>query len=337
MSKLVELLKARRYTIERAFTYKDIFYYLEVINNDEAVSLLLDVHNYKFSYSSKYNIVSYQLSKRKPDDNYIDLENNMEFTGSQTYEDITNEDDLVNGYRPLISISGSNINQQERIRSNYRQAKRLALCMAGVDYKLSIFDEDILVVSSSEKINVFIIKKYRSFERKIILSLPIDNFYKQKSIGDEIHSVFLQVYSLLNKNQEQQTIKIQALLDARKNVAEKSVKILKKKEDYIRKYERLLSQYAANITKDKELEEKIVKLETSKNKTYADDTERVTNKAHLEDQRRELFDSREKITGDMSKIRNDLHDLMIVVDRIMFDNIAMLLRINNNFTLLEKI
>jgi len=284
------------------------------------------------------------MSKKDTDGQYLDLNVDLgtENKGkSDKVAKINNESDLLSGYRSLITYnSNSSFNADERARSNLRQVKRLLLCMSGLDYKLAVFDEDLLIVPSKSHVNVYTIKKYRSYERRIVLTISIDDFYKDKQTNNEdLHGIFLQIYNLLNRNQEQQTVKLQDMLDNRKSVADKSMKILKKKEDYIRKYEKAITVYYQNINKERELDDKINKLSKRVNDSLSSsgDASRISEKAVLIDEKKQLIEARERITTDVLKIQSDLHNLSLVIDRVLFDNIAMMIRINNNFDMLDRL
>ena len=269
------------------------------------------------------------------DYNEIDLDYNTE----------TNlEEHLKDNYNRPVLLKNTKKDDINQCKYILNQLSRLRLCVQNLKYKLSIIYKNYLCcIKRDDSLVCFLIKDdYNSIDKKkLFITLDLEILFKEKEnkISNDVKTIRESIYKILNNNQ----IKHSKILN-----------------DMISELNKTNMQYEIILNKNKKYEEYIIKLELLFNNNQEAEKnvssklfsirEEYTNKKglHYDIERSHLISKHEREIDDINENRkniikniNDIkllkENMILEVDKILFDNSIMINTVITNIQKLSKI
>lgn len=353
IKKLVSLIETKGFLVNYFFTYQGKYKYLELVSYTDFTEIILDLGT-KYSFpvdKDKRQRHEFELTKHDIPTENTSVQNvqHNEADLRSIYREIDhieaalqNEKELMSSYDRPISLTGSEQKTISRIGSNIRQMKRLGICMKLLPYKLAIFDQDCLCVLAENhpetKIESFFIRGFVSKDRRLFITMPLDLFYESKDIKVDIGKIMNQFYEILNQNQEYQTQKIQTMINNKRDIVSKSNHLLNQKKQKMNKIAEYQKLFSDINEKEKKLVVEMKEINTaSPSLAITTESDRLAKKTRIEKELLNINKIRETTIKDMNKLKNELHELSLVIDNVLFDNLNYLMEIAKNFQIMDVI
>lgn len=326
--KLRSLLKTKRYIINRYFVDNDKYRFLEIISKINYCSLLLDLNHSSLTFNASNEDVEYTfpINSVEPD-KLID-------TNYELYKEIKiiDDSDLQLKYKKDIKLGGTDNESLVLINGIYTQLKRLVYPVKRLKYKLSIIDKDSLcVIDKKNKVKCYHVKRFDNVKKNIIACIDIESFYSSENTHVDIKKVYTQLENILDSNHEDHTVQIQNMLDNKTDIVNKSMHILsvkKKSEETLNEFYSLLDELKQN---EEEMRSEIARLNKDDPVNNSSKVSKINSSiAKIETVRARTLDS-------IFDERNKLNYLMLTIDSILYNNISMLMKVYENFKILDVI
>lgn len=348
LAKLNDLLLSKGFSPKKYFTSDGSLFFVELFCVKNADSFLLYI-------PSKYTIDIRDKSENVYKLKNIDIDNpeNIadEYGEQPDVEKLYDnnvaiipqdkiEEHLQNNYKKEIKLSDVSKNDNEMIKSLFRQLKRLRYCVQNLPYKLGIFYKNyILPIRRDDSIDVYNIKKYNRDDnsKKIVVIVDLETLYeKDEYLVQDIKTVRESVYSILEKNQLGHIKMIDKIIENKKDIINIPNKAHIKKEQYdsmINKIENILSKI---IIEENIVNNKLIKLNQSLGENINNDITRIQEKSILEKRKEEIENIKNDIVSTINTLRKKKENTILAIDKIMFDNTVMFDTMTKNFSLLKE-
>jgi hypothetical protein len=343
LERLTELFNSKGFVPNNYFTLEGRYKLIEIVNIQTATVMVVDIES-KYNIPAKKIKHEYQLTKRSiTGELYSGPVDEANLRSSYREVDhitkaLESEEKLHGLYDKPISLKGEEDKSQQKFSSCFRQMKRFRLCVKNIPFKMVLFEDDCLCLLTEEsEVEAYFIDEYRFKRRKIFITTSLSNFFSSDDVSQSILKISDQFYDILNENQKIETNKIQAMIDAKKNIHNQSNKILeiKKKlrskiQDYQKKHSLLAERQQELHKKNRELRVENpsgITRENINSHQILKNTEEINNN----DSKMQEF---VKIVIDT---RKELDELFLVVDNVLFDNMIMLTKTTENFKVLERL
>lgn len=336
LRKLDKIFESKGFVINKLYYRKDDdrdnYKYIEIIYIKDATIVLIDLGKYEITRESKISNAYEILPQTVLDDDYNTLPEQIDISSS--YSEISHIDNALESEEKALDMYNREIllnkpvsKSQDNLKSVYKQLKRLLLTVKGLSYKISIIDTDCLCsLNSKNDIQAYTVKNYTNVSRQIIITMSIEDFVRTENINDDVNKILFQFYDILNKNQTHQTHKIQTMIDSKKSIVKSSNNLLSLKKKFMDKISKLQHNFKDISEKETETYRKI------KSGSLSDDVK------YKYEQSLDTFEqSRKAIINEIVGLKNELNHITLSVDNLLFDNMLMLIRIANNFKLLDNI
>lgn len=334
--RLVELFSTKGFVTNNIFALDGFYRLVEIVNFRTAASLLIYIEN-KYRIESVNNKREFKLIPKAVDGTNYLLGSADEAMMRTKYQEIDHIEKALQDeariqeiYDKPISLKGEEEKSQEKFSSTIRQLKRFKLCVKNIPYKFALFDEDCMCLLNPEsELESYFIEGFKNKKRKIYVITSLTNFFTTDDVSQNVSKIFEQFYSILQTNQKIETQKVQAMIDAKRNITDKSKKIIASKDKLFVKIQNLHKQHSQLIDKEKLLAARRKELRKSGEDKHS--LERITAESEKNNEQqtetiRNIIDS-----------RGELDEICLVVDNLLFDNTVMLNKIAHNFTLLDKL
>ena len=352
VNKLEKLLTSKGFIPNKYFTIDDCVVYIEVISVETADTFLLYIPSkYNFTIKDSHDRSIYKLS-------YFDLDNDDDNTADNyagkldeyeienKYNDINIglspqkgnniETNLEEHYKREINLRDISESQNQKIKNIYRQLKRLRFCVKNVKYKVSIMYRNfILSIKRDDSIEIYSIAKFKGKNiHKMYVTLDLELLYeKLDSVVINIKSIQKGLYHILDKNHFKHTETLQQLLEDKIKIMSFSDTLYKKKVEY------------NNYIKDSEIilqtinesEQRIlIKINNhNKNKVdggLSDDIQSSHTISLYNSELKDVLKIKEDMIKTIIELKNKKEDIILKVDKIMFDNNVMIECVIRNFS-----
>tara|TARA_B100001093_G_C26550655_1_gene894331 strand:+ start:242 stop:751 length:510 start_codon:yes stop_codon:yes gene_type:complete len=155
-----------------------------------------------------------------------------------------------------------------------------------------------------------------------------------EDIREDLGQINESVYNIFENNRQKHLDNIFAIFDKKNHIKKIYSKLLKKKSDYALQIINYQKLYNTVNDKEKDIGNRIKQYKQTKNR-YAN---AETNLAKIDKIKREgtkLLDIQNKIIVNMNISRQKYNDVLLTIDKILFDNIIMLDKIMKNFTMID--
>jgi hypothetical protein len=341
ISKLQEFLISTGFIALKYFTLDDECFYVEIFHIKTCNILYLYIpSNYSFNISpeecdeSVYKIKKVEIFDSESEE-YIGDSDKQELDNVYGNVEINIEKSIENNYSNKIEIHDIYKKDIYELKSINRLLKRLKYSVQNIKYKLMInYKNYICSIRRDDSINIFSVKNYKKDPvKKIFVIVDLETFYseKDKVIEDSL-TVKESIIYILTKNQNSQQDNINKLLEENKNITSVYSLIRTKNE----KYDKLIYQLQNMFDKIIKTEEELSNDESKDN--YGNDANniktdilRIYNETNLNKELDKLSKLKADITKNLILLKNKKEDLIITVDKIIFDNTIMTEQIIKNY------
>ena len=351
VKKLVSLIEKKGYYCSKFFCYKKACVYIEILAKETAMPYMLYIpSNYDFIYETMGNqyeyyeisyldytntediVDKYGKNKLLDQDYYADIDMKPKYN-----ESCNMEDKLTKKYENTIVLNQYKSGEHFDLRCIVRQLERLVYSVSKLDYKLCIFYKKYLcAIKRDNSIECFYVKELHTNYRNIIVSFDLEMMYNTtpEDIREDLGQINESVYNIFENNRQKHLDNIFAIFDKKNHIKKIYSKLLKKKSDYALQIINYQKLYNTVNDKEKDIGNRIKQYKQTKNR-YAN---AETNLAKIDKIKREgtkLLDIQNKIIVNMNISRQKYNDVLLTIDKILFDNIIMLDKIMKNFTMID--
>lgn len=195
------------------------------------------------------------------------------------------------------------------------------------------------MIRRDDSIDCMSIKQFpRSDAKKLMIVADLETFYeKSDEILSNIFSVRQGIYKILEKNSGTHTNIMHKLLENKKDIIQIPEQVQVKKEKYDKFLMRLENMLSIVLKIQSELYDKIAALDDNKAQGITSDIDRVHAKNKLQEELSKIEALKIEISGCVISVRTKRENIMIEIDKIMFDNTVMFDNMVRNFAMLKKL
>lgn len=343
LSKLQELLIDKGFIPKTFFSYQGECIYIELFAIKTAEIFLLYIPSkYTFRVDSKqecYKLKSVDIENSgNIADEYAEKEQgDIDDRVDLSPDEDGLEDHLENRYKHNITLGDISTSDTKELKSVYRQLKRLRYCVENIKYKIGIICKNyICAITRDNSISCYNIKKYPRIDLKSFkVIIDLETFYdKSDKMLEDIHTVRTSIYNILGKNQGMHTKLISKMVDNKKDI----LLIPDSVQLKIQEYDSLLFELEVILAKILDKEDKVIQqLKSLGGDTYnvQSDISRAHNRSKLERELDDITHTKSDVTKTMIDLRTKKENMMLAIDKIMFDNTIMFDTIIKNFSALK--
>jgi hypothetical protein len=288
---------------------------------------------------SEEDFLKREKEKIELEKDYDDIDLPHDKNDSDNLEDI-----LKNNYNRPVFLDDLNVEDKDNIKDLYYQLLRLKLCVQNIKYKICISYKNYLCcIKRDNEIESYCIKHFpKNKERKIYICIDLENFYSKISyLSKDLYSVKKGIYKIINQNQEK-NIRVLNMILEQKNTLTTNFEIIKNKKLEIDNYLNTLEELFKKINEsEKQVIDKILKInikfENSLNKDLNNDIQRSHELSVENKKMEEILKVKDELIKDICKLKIKKQNILLLIDKILFDNSIMLNTVNNNFINLTKL
>lgn len=347
IKKLEKFLSNNGFLTRSFFTIGGMCCYIDVISSITSETFLIYIPSrYDIEINegnSVYKIEQIEISEQLDEEHNVDnqkLYNEIEMEVGEN--NINLENKLENNYNFGVNLEDSSYIIMKNLKDLSRQIKRLKLCLKNVKYKTAIIYKTFLcVLKRDDSIECYNIKKYiKTNSRKLYLIADLEFLYQNiENIQDDLPIIYKSLYKVLDKNQEIHDIKIYNILKEYDKITNSSNTIFDIKNDFLQHFNNFKLLFI-NISKHEtqatnELYNINIKYQGLTN--LHNDIQKTHHIGKLEKDIQNIKKIKQDIIINIIKIREKRENILLLVDKIMFDNIVMLDQIKKNCDLLKEI
>jgi hypothetical protein len=347
LSKLDDFLISKGFYINKYFILDNSLFFVELYSPKIAETFYLYIPSkYTIEIKDKrdnmYKLKSIDIEKGENiADEYGEIPHNIEDIYNANINLLPKdgvEEQLQNNYRQDIKLKDISKDDNEFLKSLYRQLKRLRYCVQNIPYKLAIqYKNYILPIRRDDTIDIYSIKNFsRDTNKKIYIIIDLETLYeKNENICDDIKTVKESIYRVLERNQANHGKMIEKIIENKKDILNIPILAQQKKNHY----DNLLNKLNVLLKSIQESEktnlDKIVIINQNIGNGLNNDINRVHEKAKLEKERENINEIKNNIISMINLVRQKKENSILVIDKIMFDNTVMFDTMVNNFAKLK--
>lgn len=351
-SKLQLLLASKYFIPKNIFTIDGYCVYIEIFCSLNALTFLLYIpssFNIKPEKDSVYKLryVDIQdsnsiLSKYTEEPDNLDIKNDYDeapILSSSENQDL--EKSLNENYNKEILLKDLNKDDKESLKDIFRQLNRFKFCVQNIKYKFVILYKNYLsAIKRDDSIECYHINNFPNINRKLYVSIDLKSLYeKLDSVHIDIKIVNDSIYKILNQNHLKHSKILHNMLEQKDKLMYYSELVHKKKlyyDQYINELENLMLKLQENETQlVKEKDKYSISSEYGIKGIYTDiqDSHNVFNINSKLKKNQEL---KQELVEDIINVRNEQENIILSIDKILFDNSIMLNEIIKNFGIIVK-
>lgn len=354
-TKLDLLLQSNGFIPKNIYTIDNYCVYIEISCISTTEIFLLYIPS-KFNIKpDKYNTYKLKYVDIEKGDNivekYADEPDNYDIKNDYTgidIDDIDKMDDLENNltenYNREIMLKNLNKEDKDILKDIIRQLNRFKFCTQNIDYKLSILYKNYLCsIKRDDTIECYYINNYPiKIERNLYVSIDLKSFYKKiKNVNEDINIVKESIYKILNQNQIKNSRILADMLENKEKLLTYSDIIFKKKEyyqQYLKELQNMLKKLNSNEEELLNQKNSIKSQVTNYGiKGVHSDIQNSHNIFQIDTKLTKLYELRNELIIDIIKTRSEQENIVLEVDKILFDNSIMLNEIIKNFNSITQI
>ncbi len=363
INKLVKVLGAKNFIPKNFFSLDGTCAFVEIVSLKNADTYMLYIPSkYEFDtnqYRNNLKLKQINIS----DDDRADIDIPNEYAGEpekydveEKYEgkisldsdfpytkkaddDFNLEDRLVESYRRPILLKDIDSQDNQNVKCVFRQLKRLKYCVQNLRYKLMlVYRRFLCVIHREDYIDCYFCRKLPcSDERQVFITMDLELFYENyETLYDDLTQVKNGIKKILDKNHISHTKNLNAMLDKKSEILKISFNLISKKDKlrkYIESFEKLLERTNLNIDK---LVKDLKTLDDSKRgEGLKYDIEISHKRKQIDDELENICGVKDRITTQIIKMRLEEENLLLMVDKVLFDNTIMLDKIFQNMVKLS--
>lgn len=352
ITKLHDLLNDKGYIPNKYYIMDGMVFYIELFAIQTADIFLLYIPS-KYNFSIKpgdnvYKIKYINMNDSETiEDEYAGSPDNIDIEG--TYGDVNIElspdknkleEHLEESYRHPISLKDISKDDTTVLKALYRQMRRLRLCVQNIKYKLAIVYKNYFCsIRRDDSIDCILIKHFpRTDSKKLMIIADLEILYeKGENMIEDIHTVRDGIYKVLEKNHNMHSRVINKMTENKKDIALIPQQAQLKKQQYDTLLSQLEQMLTTMLNAEKETMEQMYQIEKEAvSKTgLQSDISKVHEKARLEKELDRISFLKSEITKNMIAVRNKRENVILSIDKIMFDNTIMFDCMIKNFAKLK--
>ena len=359
-SKLEKLLSLKGFVPSRYFVMHSIIVYMEIVSILTADTFLLYIPSkYKFVIKNgdsvyKVKYIDIDETDYNTADNYAGEQD--ENTVENTYKEIdlniipTVQGDnialnLEENYKHIISLKDIYNGDMKELKDICRQLKRIRFCVQNVKYKIAIMYKNyICSIKRDESIEVFSIEKFIGKDcTKLYVTVDLELLYeKMESLLLNISTIRKGLYHILDKNHFKHTRTLQKLLEEKRDIIDFSEGVYTKKIMYEKHLNESNNMLDIINKSEKNLLYKIHESNEKYNnnnglKSLSSDIEHSHKLSNLNKELLDIQKIKEDIVKTIFELKTKKDNMVLKVDKIMFDNNVMVECVLRNFSELGKL
>lgn len=360
--KLENLILSKGFIIDTIFIIDGYITYLEVSSLKNVENFILYIPtNYDIkvddNISNVYKIKNIEINEQGEfvkncieDPDNVDIENNyneIDLEFKPEYESQNSlEDHLKDNYNRPINLKDHKKEDINQCKYIFNQLSRLKFCTQNLKYKLTILYKNYLCcIKRDDTLTCFMIKGNYNFSdsKKLFVTLDLEILFKdnEKKILNDIRTIRESIYKILNNNQSKHIKILSDMISEINKVNLYSENILAKSK----KYDEYINKLQSLFDNNQKAEENIILKLASIKEEYSDPNKSGLRydieKSHLvskhEKELDDIENNRNKIIKNITDIKLTNENIILEVDKILFDNIIMINSIINNMQKLSKI
>lgn len=357
LNKLEKLLSTKGFIIKKYFIIHGLCVYIEILSIINADFFMLYIPSkYEIKVENNentYNVEYIELNENGniPEDyagetDNFDLEKNYDEIDIDFSKNEKNDlaEHLEENYNHPVCLKDMNKDDKKNLQDVFRQLRRFKFCVQSIKYKLAIiFKNYLCCIRRDDSLECFSIKNYSTKENKrLMISMDLETFYtKLDTIAIDIKTVKNGIYKVLDKNQIKHSRNLTHMFEQNNNIISYSNTIYIKKEKYVEYILKLENMLEKLTISQKKVIEKLMIL----NEKYSvpsliglhNDIERTHMTSKYESELDHINNVKEEILHTIITIKTKQENLMLKVDKILFDNSVMLDAIVQNMTSLQNL
>ena len=348
IQKLIDLLVRKRLFPRRYFALRGFCVYIELLVVKTADILLLYIpEKYKIKIQNDHNVFNIE---------YVQLSDEGTVPGDYTeepeniaienkYQEIRIDDDddddkniedvLENNYNRPLDLKNIGTADLKCLKETFRQLKRLKLCVKNLRYKLCIQHRNYMqCIRPDDTFEVFSILEYTGKNiSNLFITTDLESVFTTNNIEDDVKTVRQGVYKILDINQTKHVNTMEKILENKLRFLKNVEHLRGKKQVYttqLKKLEDMLSKVQSEEIMVRE-EIKLTEDRYRLNSSFQGDIE----KTHIVNRHKEklstLMNITQEITDYILKIKFNLENISLKLDKTCFDNTVMIDTILQNF------
>jgi hypothetical protein len=353
-SKLEEMLNSKGLKSKNFYSIHGMCVYVEVLCLATSETFLLYIPSkYEIKCSDRSNV--FQMD-------YMDIGEDGHIPGDyggqpsdialeKTYDEIDIEDGPETGdivghleehYNRPLALKNVSCEDIMELRDVFRQLRRLKFCVQSLKYKLCIsFKNFMCCIRRDDTFEGYIVKNGSiDGNRRLTVTIDLETAYsKFDTVSSDINCVKEGVYAVLDKNQIKHSKSLGRMMEQRALLADTSIDILKKKASYMSYIQRLKLLASQVLDSEKLIYEKLSNLKPSSSsadiKGFHSDVERTHHIVQHEKELDRLSGVKKELLANLLEVSSKYENVVLKVDKILFDNSVMLDAILKNLAELE--
>lgn len=359
IKKLEKLLSSKGFIPIRYFGMHHVIVYIEIVSITDADTFLLYIPSkYKFVLQKGNNVFKIKyVDMDENDDNTVDdyagkpdehvVENTyreIDVNMSPTLKGNNIAPHLEENYKRTITLKDISEEDSKELKDIFRQLKRLRFCVQNVRYKIAIMYKHYLCsIKRDDSIECFAIKKFRGKDiKKLFITVDLELLYEKiDSLLLNMSTIRKGLYHILDKNHFTHSRTFQRLLEEKNTIIEFSDNAYSKKIEYEKYLKDSNIMLNAINNAEKNILGQIYELNDKYNnsalKGLHNDIEKSHQLSKLNRELNEIQKIKEDLVKTIFELKNKRDDMMLTVDKIMFDNNVMVECVLRNFSDLGKI
>lgn len=343
--KLHQYIHSHGFTLIRTYTLKDNCFLLELRSVHTIQSIYLEMTNYecRTSYES-YSLVEcdesteLQIPTHLLESTYSDMSKMIELS-VQGKGNIDIEDHIREKYKQHVILNEVETQDKETIQSIQQQLDRLQYAVRGIRYSIAIQINQHIGVILNDRVRVFKCDALKqSNQTMLYVTVDLDLFYdKIATIDDDCNKVLTSLETMLATNTEKHTSHISQLMQQRGSI-ESELAFLRdcniKYQNYLKEYLPLVEEY--NQTKQ-EKETKLAELRATVASNIHQEMKQSHQRAVVQKELDVMSQLGENLFNTVDKIRRKKLNVLLRVDKLVFNNIVLLDHLQRNVNELNRL
>jgi hypothetical protein len=340
LSKLQELIASFGFVANKYFTYEKTCFLVEIFSLENAEEFLLYIPS-KYSIKVPESRDSHALKLIEVDESFLPDKDEFAERINFAPEKGKVSKHLESHYKHTITLDKIPEEDMSSLRETLRQLSRIRLSVDHIAYKVSIFFKNYLsLIRRDNTIECYTVSHFPSVKsNKIYIIVDLETFYAGKEqIFSNIRTIKSSIYTIFEKNQGTNILAFEKILDNGKNIVSLPLIAHQKKLLYETNIGKLEGMLAEATSREKTLVNELNEVD----KTYQlngiqDELSRIHKKTSIEKTIHKLIEMKLQIVKNLIEARNIRDNIVLEIDRILFDNSVMLDTIILNLERLQSV
>jgi iron-sulfur cluster repair protein YtfE (RIC family) len=345
--KLEKTLNEKGFIVMRYFVMDGFCFYIELLSaNIGEIFLLYIPSKYTFEPPKTDNVfklksleTNYHLTIEEEYGNIVSIENQDDIRLSPS-KDENLEKHLEMNYRKNIMIKDISKEDNDDLKTMYKQVVRLSYSTKNIPYKFGIsYKNYICAVRRDDSVECFGIKNCpRKLNYRIMIIVDLEVFYeKNDKINENIMSIKSSLCNIMTKNHNINAGVMKKLTDNTTAIAG----VVKRVSDVQAKLDdqlyRLSNVLASTIAKEDDLTEQLSRLNRNigSQSDMMSDMKTSHKRSALEKELGEVITVKEDTIRLLIKLKEERETSIINTDKVMFDNTILFDHMLKNFSKLQ--